>query len=178
MLLQRVVLQHFFGFPETYSAELGRFTTLVGPNNGGKTTILRAIQFATDTFRVYFGDRHEPNLDMMGANWQSKLSVVGPRLGIPDSEQFYYGRSRRREPKVRLTFQDEQGEVSLETTCLSGSNLIKIEVFLNNNQLQSKERNLNEGIIARLYCVRARFVPPLGTLTPTEKEIAYPKLLQ
>ncbi|HEX5272012.1 MAG TPA: AAA family ATPase, partial [Gemmataceae bacterium] len=105
MFLKKVILENFCGFPRQFQADFDQFTVLVGPNNGGKTTLLRAIKFVIDAFRLYFGDAHEPNLgQLVNNNWQVELQSAANRLGVQDLHQFYYGRSRHGPAAVTLEF--------------------------------------------------------------------------
>ncbi len=42
MHLKQIKLKRFFGFKD-FQLDLTEFTVLVGPNNGGKTTVLRTF---------------------------------------------------------------------------------------------------------------------------------------
>ena len=75
MLLRKVALRSFCGFKE-FALAVGDFSVLVGPNNGGKTTVLRAIKFAMDAFREYFGGNLRP-LDMCPSLSERFLALNG-----------------------------------------------------------------------------------------------------
>jgi predicted ATP-binding protein involved in virulence len=53
MFLKKIVLNRFCGFTD-FALDVTDFTVLVGPNNGGKTTVLRAVKFALDALRLTF----------------------------------------------------------------------------------------------------------------------------
>jgi len=50
-IFQRLELRDFCGFSR-FQIVLQPLTVLVGPNNGGKTTILRAVKFLTDCLEL------------------------------------------------------------------------------------------------------------------------------
>src|SRR5262249_21805110 len=147
------------GFPRRYVVQLSRFTVLVGPNNGGKTTLLRAIQFALDAFRIFFGEGHEPNLNQCDQNWQVDLPMLSYRLGVQDLNQLFYGRSRQMGAKVILGFQHPDGDLSLEVSCNPGQNNIVIRVS-HKGQVIAPERNPQiEALVTYLYRIQARLIP-------------------
>jgi AAA15 family ATPase/GTPase len=50
VVLNKIVLKNFCGFQD-FTAPVERLTVFIGPNNGGKTTLLRAISLAWELFR-------------------------------------------------------------------------------------------------------------------------------
>lgn len=178
MFLKTVTLDHFWGFPKTFTLNFGEFTTLVGPNNGGKTTILRAIKFAIDVFRLYFGDGEEPAYNNLAGNWHTDLSKVCNRLGVPDLVQFFYGRSRQARAKVTLTFQDGGDTYILSVWCVENENLIQLNLQLNDAYVRGAQNDDNkQAVVKHFYRVEAHFVQPLGTVSPSENEISWPQLM-
>src|SRR5437867_1779353 len=112
MLLRQVKLTNFCGV-QSCAADVGQFTTLVGPNNGGKTTLLRAIEFALTAFRMYFGDGDEAQYNQLSGNWHVALTSVATRLGVQDRSSFCFGRTQAPGTEVLLTFHQPQGEIRL-----------------------------------------------------------------
>ena len=51
MRLKSISMKSFFGF-EQFDVDFKPLTVLVGPNNGGKTTIIRAVRFAVDSLSL------------------------------------------------------------------------------------------------------------------------------
>jgi ABC-type transport system involved in cytochrome c biogenesis ATPase subunit len=179
MLLNKVVLNNFFGFGSSYEVNLDRFTVLVGPNNGGKTTVLRAVIFALDSFHIYFGKGHEPELTKMSENlWQFNTRDIAQRLGIQDNHLFYYGRSQHAPASVTLHFKAEENRVTLSVSCKPDRNLVLLELMLNEQNISGRRNNEGESTVKKLFAVRAQMIPPLGTLSPTEKELSWIELEQ
>jgi energy-coupling factor transporter ATP-binding protein EcfA2 len=178
MFLKSATLDHFWGFPETFAVDFQEFTTLVGPNNGGKTTVLRAIKFATDALRIYFGDEDGPNYGQLeGGGWQLGLAPAAQRQGVMDLTQFFFGRSRRTHSRVSLAFQDQAGVVTLEVSCLPQHNNIQLLLKLDGVQVSGNANDPDrQALVDRLFSTEAYFVPPLGTLSPSEKLLSAPQL--
>ena len=124
MFLKTLTLHRFFGFSD-FTVEFGDATVLVGPNNGGKTSILRAVQFSLDAFRALFGspELHEPNLERVSRDWRVNIEPIGKRLGIDDRFQLYFERTGQEEVSLDLTFSMNYGEVSLQIRCQDGQAL-------------------------------------------------------
>jgi len=65
MPLKKISLTNFCGF-KNFTLELDRFTVLVGRNNCGKTTLLRALKMACDATRFIPSNARSGNI---GTNW-------------------------------------------------------------------------------------------------------------
>src|SRR5947209_6421074 len=54
--IKMVRLQNFKGFTD-FEVRLGRFNVLVGGNNSGKSTLLRAVRLAYELAKLHFGGK-------------------------------------------------------------------------------------------------------------------------
>jgi hypothetical protein len=116
MQLTKVTLVNCFGFSGPYEVSLDSFTALVGPNNGGKTTLLQAINLATASLRLSFGEGDEPNYSNISSPfWLINPSAPGKRIGIDDFNMVYYGRSSIKPSKIDLLYQTSNGNLELST---------------------------------------------------------------
>jgi predicted ATPase len=112
MRLKQLKLHRFCGFSD-FTLDFNDLTVLVGPNSGGKTTVLRAIRFATDAIRGCFGDRDEPNLQKPRGELSHELYQVGRRQGFTDLSYLYHRRDSEDELSLELCFTDVHGTVVL-----------------------------------------------------------------
>lgn len=176
MRLKKVILKRFCGFKE-FELEIGDFTVLVGSNNGGKTTLLRAIKFGLDAFRIGFGDQEKPNY----GQWQAPthrlgLAPVASRLSQLQIDQLYFVRRRREPSWVTLTFERGTDEVQVEAECESAHDNITLRVTLAGNNLSDQTEQVAHDLIDELYGMTAEFVPPPGSISPTEPLLDWQQL--
>ena len=76
MIIEHLHLQSFKGFRD-FNLECSQFTVLVGRNNGGKTSILQAIQLLHDIFVFAFGNGEQPDSAILnGMRIQDPLSAA------------------------------------------------------------------------------------------------------
>jgi hypothetical protein len=175
MFIKKVTLENFWGFSCAYEVDLLPFSVLVGPNNGGKTTILRAIEFALNAFRLYFGDGHEPNLSGLGNNpWQIGLLQIAERLATSDLHQFFHGRSRQNEASVRLDF-EAATTLQLKVSCVSSSDYVRVFMLLDDKQRNDNDPETRQ-YVNQIFALGAQMIPPLGTLSPSEQSLSWPAL--
>ncbi|MCK4625880.1 MAG: AAA family ATPase [Phycisphaerae bacterium] len=89
MFLKQVTMKHFCGFEE-FTVEFDRLTVLVGPNNGGKTTILRSIKFALEALDLSLPQlqQSETNRDKNRTNIENSHLEQMERLRNEQSQQF------------------------------------------------------------------------------------------
>lgn len=179
MLLKRVTLANFCGFAETFEVGIAPLTVLVGPNNGGKTTILMAIRFALEAFRLYFGGQDEPILERIRKHqWQTNLNPVSRLLGVKDFHQFYHGRSLFGLPKVELLFDMVPGnsDLRLSVECMNNGETLTINLSLNDAKCEENGREDTANAVKQLYQVQVELMPPLGTISPSEQQLSWPHL--
>lgn len=175
MLLKKVKLSHFFGFT-SFEVELSPFTCLVGPNNGGKTNLLRAVRFVTDAFRMHFGGGDEPNMHALSSNMRLDLQTAAERLGLQDYSYLYYGKSRTNPAEAVLTFFGPSGDCSIHASCIVEADQLVLSCECNGRPIDHKDRPFASKAVQELYEASAHFLPPLGTMTPTEKVLTWPEL--
>ena len=182
MQMVQIVLKNCFGFVNEFSATLDQFTVLVGPNNGGKTSVLRGIQFALDAFRTYFGEGPEPSFAKGKESHQWVLNIADQvrRLGIQDISLLSYGRNQNTPASVRLLFQDDVGLIELEVGNKSRLDALTLNLVINGEEISRGKWMADEArveaVLARLHRLRCAFVPPLGTISPSETTLSGPEM--
>lgn len=71
MRLAKIQLERFCGF-ESFAISFEQCTVLIGPNNGGKTTILKAITFTWKALKIAW-QASKPQIATDWRNWQNAL---------------------------------------------------------------------------------------------------------
>ncbi len=82
-MIEELRLTSFRGFRD-FALKCSEFTTLVGVNSSGKTSILQAVQFLYDLVIFAFGNREEP--DFTSPQWSSNPSSQIQRLSFGDPD--------------------------------------------------------------------------------------------
>ncbi len=104
--LRRIRIAHMMGFAAT-TAYLDDFSVLVGANNSGKSSLMRAVAFAQTLMRVHI-EREDPDEILLarGRNLADSL------LPVPEVRDLWYGAIKRVGndwvmAEVELEFEDE-----------------------------------------------------------------------
>jgi hypothetical protein len=179
MKLISVEVEGFFGFQKPYKVDFDNLTVLVGPNNGGKTTVLRAVRLVLDTIRMYFGENQPtPSLQNIGAGeWSVNANNLLGRFGFATFAQFSFGLTGLNEAKATLVFRDiNDKEVNVSVRCRFGNQVISATVNYDGHNLAGSDTEQNRAIIHQLYNTRVQFVPPMGTVSPFENALPFGQL--
>jgi predicted ATP-dependent endonuclease of OLD family len=103
-MLKRVVLTNFGGFAQ-FSVDFDKFTVLVGPNNGGKTTLLRAIKFVHDA--MHLAATRGGNLSvssLFADNLATDLGQTSGRISILDTSLLRYEKRLEMNTQITLNY--------------------------------------------------------------------------
>src|SRR5262245_13476684 len=177
--LKYVTLQRFCGFAN-FTAEFSPLTVFVGPNNGGKTTILRAVQFALEAFRLCFGDSHQPTLHKLKEpdqnHWLADLEPAASRAGITDLSYVFYQLDRNSASSVLLALDVDGFDVQVKATCRETKNNVHVSCQVGGDSIQKKTEAEARSIVNKLYQARPEFYPPPTTLTPNENVLEWEQL--
>lgn len=178
MRLKRVSLTRFCGF-SNFDVDLGDFTALVGPNNGGKTTVLRAIKFALDAVRLFFEEK-QPYLKRFDErNNQMPLAHVAPRLSVVDLSLLYFGKDRQTSSEVSLTFDRAGIDLVIRAVCAPNRDDLQLDVAYRSQSIKHAKNSADaQDILNDLFdASNAEFIPPPGTIGPRENVMAWGDIL-
>lgn len=112
MVLSKIVLKNFCGFQD-FTAPVDRLTVFIGPNNGGKTTLLRAVSLAWELFRRTQSTSAEASrrqhlvVELRSLQTQFETQVRGLRPQLPQNPEIV------EKQKKLLTQQYEQNRTNL-----------------------------------------------------------------
>jgi ABC-type transport system involved in cytochrome c biogenesis ATPase subunit len=176
--ITKLKLQRFLGF-EDFTVEFKDFTVLVGPNSGGKTSILRAINFVFDALRVYYGNQEQPNVGMAGSiEARTGLSPAFTPLMLPDPQSLYYGRGGTSGAQLVLDaiLPDGNGNVRLHVQ-IERNYQGRVLGSLNDQPFNILQPPIVEGVLRRLYFSPVEFRQSLSTISPTESVLAWPQVM-
>jgi ABC-type transport system involved in cytochrome c biogenesis ATPase subunit len=142
MQLTQVEVESLFGFRK-FKLDVGRLTVLTGPNNGGKTSLLRAIKFALDAFHGASGQDSEPNARNFHhiAPVQSPFSSAIENLSLHNFQSLRYGQNANGRAAVSLSFTSAFGAIRLTAACENGYSDVVLRVTVDGQLVQSWDTN-------------------------------------
>jgi len=169
LILKKVHLHSFFGF-EDFSVDLGRLTALLGPNNGGKTTMLRGVHFALQGLREAFNPQPvEANIrrDPLTVNLQN----VANRAGIDLT--FFRNRRFNDLPAVSLWFETDKRTVEVRVreqgpTGYSGPDSLVVECFVDGAAVKELRDEDALAALRGVHSYEPDLVQFVGPILPTE----------
>ena len=181
MFIEELHLISFKGFSD-FKLKCTQFTTLVGMNSSGKTSILQAIQLVHDIFKYVFGGYENPDIqrpNFIKPLWSSdhrfKSSGVIERQNSGDPDALWLNKKTSIPCKITLKLTNSF-EIKLEIT---GREKYTLDILQNNksicNQIQEPEYQKH---IEDFFLLFPTFVPPTASLPPIEKFIYHPELKQ
>lgn len=175
MHVKKIVLEKFCGF-DKFTAAIGPFTALVGPNNGGKTTTLRAIKLATDTVRKVFGSGQYPKLSAYPENMRISSESIARPLGILDLDFLYNQKNRQDVAHIKLEFEHGEETYSVLVEFEALTNEITLGMALNDREIPSLSKNVGQSLVSSLYGVKAEFIPSPGAISASEPVLTWDQL--
>lgn len=170
VILKHIKLERFCGFAD-FDLDLREFNALVGLNNSGKTTILRAVKFCQDAVRLGFGDSPQPRLDLVNTDpIRIALSTVLNRLGVTDPDMVFMHKNRQVRARVTLTFDPGQGTppLTVDASCEENQNNVALSIRSGDKTLAQLTSTVAHELINQLYTIRVEFLPPPGSMIGSE----------
>lgn len=171
-MLEKIILHNFCGFRD-FTVNVDEFTLLIGPNNGGKTTILRAVKFCLDACHRVFLPNGQPILKRFKQDRPiDDLQHVANAGGITDLDSLYFGRDRMEQAIVSLLFGKET-TLLLHAECEVNTNNVHTSIEFNGVAHRDLDDNAVREVLNRLASLNAEFVPPPATITPVESVMTW-----
>ena len=177
IFLKKIGLDHFCGF-KTFVVDVEPFTVFIGPNNGGKTTLLRAVRFVLTAFRQAVADESgnliPGKLQALG-NQRGTASAIGP-AAIPGVSLVHFMKDRGRDAAATLHMLVGDDDVTLGVKCLGAQESYVIHLHVNESpfsQFYESDQNAAHEIARRLCSLSTEFVPPVGAISPSENELPW-----
>jgi energy-coupling factor transporter ATP-binding protein EcfA2 len=172
MMVERVVLETFKGFKNT-EIDCLPFTCIAGPNSGGKTSVLQAIQLVQKLVVFSFGNQNKP--DFASPGWDSNPEQLLWRAAAGDEDAIWLNKNLGDPARVRLHLSDDV-QVSVK---LEGRNRYKLDVLKNGKSLKgTTDDAASRAIIQDIFEMNPVYVPPLGAIPPSEQMLTRPQLQQ
>ncbi len=176
-MITSLSLKNCFGFRD-FTVALDRCTILVGPNNGGKTSILRAVKLLGAYCRQILGGNDEPNLSI-GRVRNESVEAASRASGILDWQNLKFCRSLEPDSTVSLELPSPVGPVRLNLGIDRGGagrpSILLNGVDIFSGQLQQGEA---KQVLAALSQHQSEFIPSLGLATAVERLLTFPQLRQ
>lgn len=181
IFIEEVHLVSFKGF-KNFKLKCSQFTTLVGMNNSGKTSILQAIQLVHDVCKFVFGgyvnhDIQRPSF--IDPQWSSyfgfKSSGIIERQNSGDPDALWLNKKTSIPCKIALKLSDNL-EIRIEIT---GRENYSLDILKNGETIKHKiQEPVNQKIVEDFFLFFPTFVPPTASLPPIEQFIHHPELRQ
>ncbi|MFN6566170.1 AAA family ATPase [Dendronalium sp. ChiSLP03b] len=140
MFIEELHLISFKGFKD-FKLKCSQFTTLVGMNSSGKTSILQAIQLVHDIFKYVFGgydnsDIQRPNFIKLlwSSDYRFKSSGVIERQNSGDPDALWLNKKTSIPCKITLKLTTGL-EIRLEIT---GRENYTLDILENNKSIRDK----------------------------------------
>lgn len=181
MLIEELHLISFKGFSD-FKLKCSQFTTLVGMNSSGKTSILQAIQFVHDVFRFTFGGYSNSDIqrpEFVKPQWSTEYgyspSGIINRLNSADPDALWLNKRLSTPCQISLKLSGDF-EVKLE---VPSRDRYILDILINGrsvkDQIQEPEYSR---AIENFFSLSPAFVPPTASLPPIEQFINYSELKQ
>ena len=166
-MLEVVTVKNFCGF-KSFTAPLRDFSLLIGPNNGGKTTVLRAIKFCIEGCRSLYYPQDQPHLDhVTRKDMRGPLQPVANACGITNLNSLYFDRDRIEPASVSLVIAGPD-RLTIDVECGPGRDVIQGRFHFNDTVSYELSPDAVRDALRLLMSLRAEFVPPPATITPVE----------
>ncbi len=172
MFIEEIRLTSFKGFQD-FTLKCSPFTTLVGLNSRGKTSILQAVQLLYDILVHAFGRQKQPQFSNPPA-WEADPSYGINRLNFSDPDALWLNKKTSEPCNISIKL-SEGVEVRLE---VAGRSRYKLNVLKDNVSIVANSINQPEHrkIIEDIFALRPIYVPPIGALSPVEPLLSRPEL--
>ena len=181
IFIEELHLISFKGFKE-FKLKFSQFTTLVGMNSSGKTSILQAIQLVHDVCKYVFGGYENPDLQrpsFIAPQWSSdyrfKSSGIIERQNSGDPDALWLNKKTSIPCKIALKLSDNV-EIRIEIT---GRENYTLDILKDEETIKHKiQEPVNQKIVEDFFLLFPTFVPPTASLPPIEQFIHHPELRQ
>lgn len=175
MYIEEIHIISFKGFND-FKLTCSPFTTLVGLNSSGKTSILQAIQLVCDIVVHTFGGYSNTDIarpDFSSPQWQSNPIYGINRLTFGDPDALWLNKKTSIPCKISLKLSGG-ADVQLE---IPGRNQYRLDILLNGISIKSAvQQPEHQQIIENLFALRPTYVPPVAGLSPMENLLNHPQL--
>jgi len=179
VFIKELHLISFKGFRD-FKLECSQFTTLVGMNSSGKTSILQAIQLVHDLVKYAFGGYENPDVQrpsFINILWSSdhrfKNSGVIERQNSGDPDALWLNKKTSTPCKIQLILTSGI-EIKLE---IKGREQYALDFLKENESIQGRiQKGEFQNFVEDFFLLFPTFVPPTASLPPIEQFIHHPEL--
>jgi predicted ATPase len=179
VFIKELHLISFKGF-RNFKLECSQFTTLVGMNSSGKTSILQAVQLVHDLVKFAFGGCENPDIQrpsFINILWNSdhrfKRSGVVERQNSGDPDALWLNKKTSTPCKIKLILTNGI-EIKLE---IKGRENYTLDILKENESIRGKIQEVeHQRFVEDFFSLFPTFVPPTASLPPIEEFISHPEL--
>jgi predicted ATPase len=158
MKISKINIHNLLGFRD-FSVEFGELNVLVGPNNGGKTGVMKLLWLAIETLNAF--QRPQPHLmgriEPTAINIQQQLSKVGL-----DIAKLFYQKKNREKAALELEIETTQGSVRFHIKFEINAQAI-LTMFIGGKSVAQTPDSM-ASIFDDLSPLKLEFVGPMGAI--------------
>lgn len=181
VFIKELHLISFKGFRD-FRLECSQFTTLVGMNSSGKTSILQAIQLVHDLTKFAFGGYENRDIQrpsfvniLWSSDYRFKNSGVIERQNSGDPDALWLNKKTSIPCEIKLILTNDI-EIKLK---IVGRENYTLDFLKENESIQSRIQEVEyQKFVEDFFLLFPTFVPPTASLPPIEQFIYHPDLRQ
>ena len=175
MELKKLTLQRFFGFEEFTIEFNSGLNVLIGPNNGGKTTILRAVKFVRDVTEIIFGTPQNPKMGALNSGTPlGSIADIVNRGGMGGVDALFFRKDVVGGLSVVAEFEHLGETLILDALSkITNSPVVGISASYTGTPASGLTEPLKKTFFEAIFRLQCEFLPAPGPVSASEKVLDF-----